>query len=312
MYNEYLPVAFSDELKDKLEVQLLNKDILLLRREEKIYAFSNRCPHRLAKLSHGKFLDNEIQCPYHGWRYNLEGKLTYIPSLGKSMNVKLEKYFVKEKYGIIWVSIKEPKEDLPEISDWTGFRKIKCGPYYIKANPFRVLENLMDVSHFPFIHEGYLGDPKFPSIPEYDAKLNDEGVIMENVNVYQPNPDGLSQGKYFNYTYKVLRPLLLYFSKINERGEIFSMIFTIKPEAKDKSIVYAWILMNYAYDTPEEKIRKFEDEIIMQDKEILETQPYEYYLDPSKEIHVKADLGSVLYKQYLKKRVGQFEELGLI
>ncbi|BDC18890.1 hypothetical protein [Acidianus sp. HS-5] len=90
------------------------------------------------------------------------------------------------------------------------------------------------------------------------------------------------------------------------------MIFTIKPESKDKSVVFAWIFMNYAFDVSEEKIRKFEDEIILQDKEILETQPYEYYLDLKKEIHVKADKASILYRHYLRRAVGEIKELGLV
>ncbi|MQL54415.1 aromatic ring-hydroxylating oxygenase subunit alpha [Acidianus ambivalens] len=313
MYNEWLPVAFSDDVKGLYEVSLLGKDILIIKKGGKLVALSNRCPHRLAKLSKGKLLDEEIQCPYHGWRFNFDGKLTYVPSLGGKINVSLEKYYIKEKYGIIWISIREPKYDIPYIKEWydESFRKIKCGPYYINANPFRVLENLLDVSHFPYVHDGYLGSPSFPKIPEYEAKLTEEGVIAENISVWQPNPDGIGEGRYFTYTYKVLRPLFLYFSKEND-GKVFSMIFTIKPESKDRSIVFAWIFMNYAFDVNEDKIRKFEDEIISQDKEILETQPYEYYLDTKKEIHVKADKASILYRHYLRKTLGEIKELGLV
>jgi Phenylpropionate dioxygenase and related ring-hydroxylating dioxygenases, large terminal subunit len=174
MYNEWLPVAFSDDVKGLYEVSLLGKDILIIKKGGKLVALSNRCPHRLAKLSKGKLLDEEIQCPYHGWRFNFDGKLTYVPSLGGKINVSLEKYYIKEKYGIIWISIREPKYDIPYIKEWydESFRKIKCGPYYINANPFRVLENLLDVSHFPYVHDGYLGSPSFPKIPEYGAKFN--------------------------------------------------------------------------------------------------------------------------------------------
>ncbi|AWR96843.1 Rieske 2Fe-2S domain-containing protein [Acidianus sulfidivorans JP7] len=312
MYNEWLPVAFSDEIKDKYETSLLNHEILIIRKGDKLYALNNRCPHRLAKLSRGKITDEEIQCPYHGWKFNLDGKLTLVPSLGKSINVKLRKYYVKEKYGIIWISIDEPREDLPEIKEWDSFRRIKCGPYYINANPFRVLENLLDVSHFPYVHESYLGDPKYSEIPEYEAKITNDYVIAKNIQVYQPNPDGKKSGRYETYTYIVYRPLFIYFTKTDEKGETFSMIFSIKPERKDKSVVFAWIFMNYNYEVDSEEIRKFEDTIIMQDKEVLETQPYEYYLDLSKEIHVKADKASILYRHYLKKRLGKFEELGLM
>lgn len=90
------------------------------------------------------------------------------------------------------------------------------------------------------------------------------------------------------------------------------MIFAIKPESKNKSVVFAWIFMNYDYETDENVIRNFEDTIIMQDKEVLETQPDIYYLDLSKEIHVKADKLSIFYRHYLKRRIGKFPELGLL
>jgi phenylpropionate dioxygenase-like ring-hydroxylating dioxygenase large terminal subunit len=313
MYNEWLPVAFSDYVKEIYDTTLVGKDILIWKRKDKLVALSNRCPHRLAKLSRGKVIGDEIECPYHGWRFDPEGRLTLVPSIGERINVKLEKYYVKEKYGIIWVALKEPSGDIPYIEEWYDdrFRKIKCGPYHINANPFRVLENLLDVSHFPYVHNGYLGNPSYPKIPEYDAKITEEGVVAENIKVWQPNPDGTGEGKYFTYTYKILRPLFLYFSKESD-GKIFSMIFSIKPESKGKSTVFAWIFMNYAYEVDEEQIRRFEDTIIFQDKEVLEAQPYEYYLDLKKEIHVKADKASILYRHYLRKTVGELRELGLL
>ncbi|BAB66045.1 aromatic ring-hydroxylating oxygenase subunit alpha [Sulfurisphaera tokodaii] len=312
MYNEWLPVAFSDEVKDVYETNVLGQDIVIIRKNEKLYGLSNRCPHRLAKLSKGKIIEDEIQCPYHGWRFNLEGKLTIVPSLGKKINVNLRKYYIKEKYGIIWVCINEPKDDLPEIKEWESFRKIKCGPYYINANPFRVLENLFDVSHFPYVHENYLGDPKYPYIPEYNVEITNEGIVAKNIKIYQPNPDGSHAEKYESYTYIIYRPLFLYFTKTDESERTFSMIFAIKPESKNKSVVFAWIFMNYDYETDENVIRNFEDTIIMQDKEVLETQPDIYYLDLSKEIHVKADKLSIFYRHYLKRRIGKFPELGLL
>ncbi|QIW23964.1 aromatic ring-hydroxylating dioxygenase subunit alpha [Sulfolobus sp. S-194] len=312
MYNEWLPVAFSDEVKDIYETNVLGHDIVIIRKNGKLYGLSNRCPHRLAKLSKGKIIEDEIQCPYHGWRFNLEGKLTIVPSLSKKINVNLRKYYVKEKYGIIWISVDEPKDDLPEIKEWESFRKIKCGPYYINANPFRVLENLFDVSHFPYVHENYLGNPEYPYIPEYNVEITDEEIVAKNIQVYQPNPDGSHIGRYETYTYIVYRPLFLYFTKNDENKRTFSMIFTIKPESKNKSVIFAWIFVNYGYETNEDVIRNFEDTIIMQDKEVLETQPDIYYLDLSREIHVKADKLSIFYRHYLKKRIGKFPALGLL
>lgn len=314
MINEWIPVTFSDELRDMKGVTTLGKNVLLLRYKDQVYAFSDLCPHRLARLSMGKVIDGEIQCPYHGWRFNYKGELTLVPSLGKKINAKLTRYNVMEKYGIIWVSLIENSYYFANIEEWEDkkFRKIKCGPYFIDANPFRVMENLMDVSHFPYVHEGYLGDTKFPQIPEYEVEINHDGeIIAKSISVWQPNPDGTISGRFFNYTYKILSPFVLYFRK-EDGGDIFSMIFAINPVSKDKTVVYAWIFMNYAYDVDPDKIRQFEDEIINQDKRVLESQPKEYYLDLRKEISVKADKLSIFYRNMLKRRLGIIPELGLV
>lgn len=88
MYNEWLPVAFSDEVKGLYETNLLGKDILIIRKGEGFVALSNRCPHRLAKLSKGKLVNGEIECPYHGWRFDTEVRLA-TPSFF-DMHVHLE------------------------------------------------------------------------------------------------------------------------------------------------------------------------------------------------------------------------------
>ncbi|BCU71597.1 aromatic ring-hydroxylating oxygenase subunit alpha [Stygiolobus caldivivus] len=313
MLNEWIPVSFSDQVKSILSVTTLSRDIILWNYAGRILAFNDLCPHRSAKLSLGKVIDGEIECPYHGWRFDHNGELVLVPSLGKKINVKLTKYNTLEKYGIVWISISHELHEIPFVSEWEkeDFRKIRCGPYVINANPFRVMENLMDVSHFPFVHSNYLGDPKFPQIPEYEVEKNYRGeIIAKNILVWQPNPDGTTNGRFFNYTYKVLTPFVLYFKK-EDKGNVFSMLFAVNPVSKDKSIVYAWIFMNYAHQVDPESIRKFEDEIINQDKKVLESQPKEYYLDLRKEISVKADKLSIFYRRMLRERLGVMPELGL-
>src|SRR3954453_2937145 len=47
-----------------------------------VTAVSARCPHRLAPLAAARVVDGRLQCPYHGWRFNAEGRCVEIPSLG--------------------------------------------------------------------------------------------------------------------------------------------------------------------------------------------------------------------------------------
>ncbi|MCI2415601.1 MAG: aromatic ring-hydroxylating dioxygenase subunit alpha [Candidatus Aramenus sp.] len=295
------------------EVNLLGQEILVLKAKEGYVALQNRCPHRGYKLSKSKVLDDRIKCSYHGWEFNFNGDCVYVPSSNSRGHVKLRKYQVKEKYSIVWVSLGNPVHDVPEFPEYDeqSFRKIRCGPYSFNANPFRVFENLLDVSHFPFVHEGYLGSPSYAKIPSFNVKLLDDRVVAEGIQVWQPNPDGTGEGKYTSYTYTVLDPLVLHFRK-DSSDKVFSMYFALLPEGKERTTVFAWIAMNYAFEVPEEKIREFEDTVLAQDKVILENQPTEFYLDVTREAHVEADKHLVAYRHWLRKKVGRVEELGLV
>jgi phenylpropionate dioxygenase-like ring-hydroxylating dioxygenase large terminal subunit len=56
--------------------------VVRLRPGAEVTALSARCPHRLVPLAAGTVVDGRLQCPYHGWQFNAEGRCVEIPSLG--------------------------------------------------------------------------------------------------------------------------------------------------------------------------------------------------------------------------------------
>jgi nitrite reductase/ring-hydroxylating ferredoxin subunit len=74
------------EIKDNsMLVFTINKiDILVGRRNGKLFACNNSCPHRGASLSKGEFNGDNIVCYMHGYEYNLwTGTLEKIKSWKK-------------------------------------------------------------------------------------------------------------------------------------------------------------------------------------------------------------------------------------
>ena len=56
---------------------LLGQDLVLWfeRSSGSWRAFADVCPHRLVPLSQGRLsADGQLECPYHGWRFNGEGR----------------------------------------------------------------------------------------------------------------------------------------------------------------------------------------------------------------------------------------------
>ena len=65
---------------DWVEYRLLDKSVIVVRTKTGIKAFHNACRHRGVQLASGRG-NCEVQgftCPFHGWRWNIEGKNTFI------------------------------------------------------------------------------------------------------------------------------------------------------------------------------------------------------------------------------------------
>ena len=66
----------------------------------------------------------------------------------------------QEAHGLVWVRLdrrgrarcrpSRPKHD-------AHLRKLNCGPYEVETSAPRLVENFLDMAHFGFVHEGWLG-----------------------------------------------------------------------------------------------------------------------------------------------------------
>ena len=76
----------------KLEQLKINgkKHVLFKTGDGKISVVDAVCPHRGANLCKGRVKGNNIQCPYHGWEFDSDGKLVKVPSTNNIMCKSLE------------------------------------------------------------------------------------------------------------------------------------------------------------------------------------------------------------------------------
>jgi phenylpropionate dioxygenase-like ring-hydroxylating dioxygenase large terminal subunit len=66
---------------DYMVYDIGDRSALVVRTDaDTIKAYHNVCPHRGTALGEGcgTFEKNQIQCPFHGWRWNLEGQIQYV------------------------------------------------------------------------------------------------------------------------------------------------------------------------------------------------------------------------------------------
>ena len=59
------------------------------RRDGRVFALRDACPHRGIPLHYGRFDGETIACCYHGWRFDTAGTCVEIPSLREGQEIDL-------------------------------------------------------------------------------------------------------------------------------------------------------------------------------------------------------------------------------
>ena len=163
LINLWYVAEWSHAVKDKpVKVKMLGQHFVLFRDAQgKAHCLSDVCLHRGGSLSGGQVHDNCVACPYHGWRYNGEGDVTFIPTRGEGGEIpkraKIDAYPTEERYGLIWVFLGDlPEEErypIPPFAEWgqPGWKEV-TSEYTWKAAAARVVENGIDMAHASFVH----------------------------------------------------------------------------------------------------------------------------------------------------------------
>ena len=190
-------------------------------------------------LSLGWIDQGELVCAYHGWRYGTDGACTRIPSLPPDraipVKARANSFRAEERYGLIWVCLGKPKVDIPEFPPEYYDPTFNWAPFSTdglwKANAARMLENLADYSHFPFVHPGTLGDPDNPECEPITIEPLEGGFLYD---IPQP-VNTLRADAGARQTYRLILPFLLIIQRWQPGGnERQTNIFICSPYPKTK------------------------------------------------------------------------------
>ena len=304
-WHAVLPLAQLEASNNVTGARLLGEDIVIWKAGHEIRAWKDLCVHRGTRLSLGEVLpDQTLQCPYHGWTYDAAGQCVNFPAHPEQKpptKARTITYQATVAYDMVWVCLGEPDYKIPVFEEWDdeSYRKILCGAYEFEATGPRMVENFLDVGHFPFVHENILGTQERPEIPEYNVITDDEGITASDIRVFQPNPDGSHIPNWVTYTYKVYRPLVAYFRK--EAEEKFAILLMVTPIEEVKSLMWMWMVMTHG-DGTDETLRAFQHEIAMQDLPIVQSQRPELLpLDLQAELHLRSDKTAIAYRRWLNE-----------
>lgn len=310
LINDWHPVFRSDALVPRKpeSVRLLGEDLVLWRSENGVQAWKDLCVHRGTRLSLGEVQQETLTCPYHGWVYDAFGQCIHIPAHPHQTppaKAHAIVYQARERYGMVWVCLGQPAEDIPvfpEESD-PAFRKLLTGPFApMRASGLRAIENFLDVTHFPFVHSGILGDAKRPEISDYHVETDVSGLVARDILAYQPDPYGTGNGETVRYTYRVFRPLTAYLAKDAPDSSRLTLMLTLTPH--DELLTSAWFYgaINEKIDLKADDWDDFQRKIFSQDVPIVESQRPELLpLDLQAELHLRSDRLAIAYRRWLKE-----------
>jgi vanillate O-demethylase monooxygenase subunit len=166
-------IASSDEVGPSLLPRTVAGEHLVLFRTEagEAVAMADRCSHRRYPLSAGELIGDEIQCGYHGLRFDSCGTCTWAPGqdrIPSRANVTARPLVEKAPWVFVWMG--DPGEpdhtSVPDVP-WFGDERWATvnGMEPLDAPYGLLIDNLLDLSHETFLHAGYIGTPEVAETP---------------------------------------------------------------------------------------------------------------------------------------------------
>lgn len=179
---------------DPIGTWILDTPIVLYRTADGTpAALDNRCPHRWAPLSAGYVSGANIVCGYHGFEFGPDGRCARIPTQETIPGVvRVRSYPVMEQAPFVWIWMGDPAlaEDapLPPRMDWAvdPTRVTANGKLEVGCNYMALKENVLDLSHFGFVHAKTLGVLDWTNPPE--TIVENDSVTYSQKFPLQPLP----------------------------------------------------------------------------------------------------------------------------
>jgi phenylpropionate dioxygenase-like ring-hydroxylating dioxygenase large terminal subunit len=126
-----------------------------------VRALIDRCPHRGVALSLGTVEGGEIICPFHGWRFDGAGQCLHVPwnPDAKRTGVSATALCVRELNGVIWLYTGREVNAEPNVPDAFLLNDVRltAQTFVWNAHWTRVMENMLDTPHLPFVHAKTIG-----------------------------------------------------------------------------------------------------------------------------------------------------------
>jgi phenylpropionate dioxygenase-like ring-hydroxylating dioxygenase large terminal subunit len=158
------------------ELAVANASVIVVKgKDQQVRAFHNICRHRGNKLVWDDFPREETHgvcrqftCKYHGWRYDLEGKLTFVQQESEFFDLDKERYGLVPVHCEVWAGFifinfaEEPEQSLteflgPMITNLEGYPFDQMTARFgyrttVRANWKLFMDAFAEFYHAPVLH----------------------------------------------------------------------------------------------------------------------------------------------------------------
>ena len=176
MRQYWQPAALLDEFDPALDprmaqrpvkaVRLLGQDLVLFRDARGRFGLLDRdCPHRGADLAFGRHEGDGLRCPFHGWKFAVDGSCLETPAepAGSTLctRVRQRSYPVRVVAGVVFAWLGPEEGTPPELPAFDAFTAPASHRFAFKGlwhcNWLQAFEVGIDPAHPSFLHR-YLQD----------------------------------------------------------------------------------------------------------------------------------------------------------
>ncbi len=167
-----------------------NKMVLFRKKDGTPGAIREQCIHRNLSLARARVCDSGLQCSYHGWTYDVDGRVSRIPAQTDAdrKEMRTKSWPVVESQGFVWVYMGQkdpgskgvpmfPLHDDAKANTWVMER-------IFEGNALHCIENFLDIPHTIYVHSKWFRNESRKEI-EFKVTAGRDHVCAEFFNEAQ-------------------------------------------------------------------------------------------------------------------------------
>lgn len=221
---------------------------------------------------------------------------------------------VQARHGYLWVCPSgRPARTLFEFPEYDepGRRLVDCGAIGVAVSGLRVIENFLDMAHFPFVHSGYLGSVPHTEVAKYQVQVDAATgeIWATDCRFWQPRASAAhdDSGSEVQYKYRVMQPFSAMLYKSSHRAGALDAIGLFLQPVDDEHVIAHTLLACFDDVSTDAELIAFQQTIFGQDKPILENHAFKRMpLEGRAETPTRGDGSSVTYRRWLRERGMRF------